>query len=191
MAFSTGAFFIIALGSNLTSSVGDSQQIIAAAVQKLSDSPLLLVSVSRFYATPAFPAGSGPDYVNAAAIVRSKRGPQEVLDLLHEIEAGFARERGARWASRTLDLDLIAVGDIILPDADTQTAWRELSLEEQMTRAPSQLVLPHPRLQDRPFVLLPLLDVAPDWRHPLTGRSIAEMCEALDPTARAEVRALL
>ena len=78
-------------------------------------------------------------------------------------------------------------GDLVLPDAATQARWRDLPLAEQMRRAPETLVLPHPRLHERAFVLVPLLDIAPQWRHPLLGRSVAEMVAALPRAERDAV----
>lgn len=103
----------------------------------------------------------------------------------------MGRERGTRWGQRTLDLDLLAMGDLVLPDAQVYAHWRDLPLEDQARRAPEQLILPHPRLQDRAFVLVPLSDVAPDWRHPVLGRTVLEMRDALSPEALAEVRRIL
>ncbi len=146
--------------------------------------------VSRFYETPCFPQGAGPDYVNAALCAQWDGPPEALLALLHAVEAGFSRTRGVRWGMRTLDLDLIGLGDAVLPDRETWAAWRRLPLDEQMQLAPDRLILPHPRLEDRGFVLVPLADVAPEWRHPVTGASVAEMCAALPEAARAEVKPL-
>ena len=88
---------------------------------------------------------------------------------------------------RTLDLDLLALGDSVVPDEATQTAWRDLPAEEQPRRTPDRLILPHPRLQDRGFVLIPLADIAPDWRHPLTGQTVAQMRDALTPAQTAGI----
>jgi 2-amino-4-hydroxy-6-hydroxymethyldihydropteridine diphosphokinase len=71
----------------------------------------------------------------------------------------------------------------VRPDAATQEAWRRLAPERQGREAPEGLILPHPRMQDRGLVLLPLMDVAPDWRHPLIGRTVRKMLEALPPAA--------
>jgi 2-amino-4-hydroxy-6-hydroxymethyldihydropteridine diphosphokinase len=89
---------------------------------------------------------------------------------------------------RTLDLDLLALGDSVLPDAATQEHWRNLPLADQKRLAPDGLILPHPRLQDRAFVLVPLADVAPDWRHPLTGQTVAAMTASLPAAERAAMR---
>ena len=147
----------------------------------------VLEAVSDFYATPAFPAGSGPDYVNAAAAIRSDWTPDEALSLLHGIEAEMGRTRDVRWGQRTLDLDLIAVDDWVLPDVATHAIWRRLPAGQQAQLVPEQLILPHPRLQDRSFVLVPLADVAPDWVHPLLGLSVLQMRDSLDPADLATV----
>ena len=103
----------------------------------------------------------------------------EILGLCHEIEARLGRLRSTRWAGRVIDVDLIAVGGQIAPDLDTHQMWRTLPLSEQMKHAPTELILPHPRLQDRAFVLGPLRDIAPDWRHPICVQSIAQMWDRL------------
>ncbi len=181
---------LIALGGNLHSDAGSPDQTLRAAIARLQEEGAEIRKVSRFYATPCFPAGAGPDYVNAAAEIGVPGPPPEALALLHRVEAAFGRARDRRWGQRTLDLDLLAAGDSVLPDAATQARWRDLPLDTQMQEAPGDLILPHPRIQDRAFVLVPLVDVAPNWVHPLLGLSVIQMRDALDPGDVAGVVAL-
>lgn len=177
--------FLIALGSNLPSAAGRPEQTLAAALDMMAGRGLALIAVSRFYRSPAFPAGSGPDYVNACAVVSVEAAPAEVLARLHAIEEELGRIRTERWQARKIDLDLIAAGHMVLPDAEAQAAWRALPLERQMRETPAELILPHPRLQDRGFVLIPLAEIAPGWRHPATGRTVTEMAAALPEAEKA------
>ncbi|MEY4984889.1 MAG: 2-amino-4-hydroxy-6-hydroxymethyldihydropteridine diphosphokinase [Pseudomonadota bacterium] len=153
------------------------------AVARLVSAGLVGLRLGRIYTTPCFPAGAGPDYVNAAAAGPVPEGwdARRILDLLHRVEADFGRTRETRWGMRTLDLDLLAVGGQVLPDAAVQDAWRDLDPAAQRLRAPDRLILPHPRMQDRAFVLVPLADVAPGWRHPRLGLTVAEMLARLPP----------
>jgi 2-amino-4-hydroxy-6-hydroxymethyldihydropteridine diphosphokinase len=147
-------------------------------------------SRSRWFRTPAFPSGSGPDFVNAAAALETSLDPERVLAALHGAEEELGRIRPARWAPRVCDLDLIAMEDTVLPDRETLERWMALDLGQAQTVAPPRLILPHPRMHERGFVLAPLADIAPDWRHPATGRTVAEMLAALPEDALAEIRPL-
>jgi len=181
---------LIALGGNLASSVGAPRETLRAALKLLQTSGAVIRAASPFYHTPAFPAGSGPDYVNAAVRVEAPWDPAKALGVLHRIEAQLGRERVQRWGQRTLDLDLLACDDIVLPDRNTHKIWREMPLDAQIGRTPDELILPHPRLQDRAFVLVPLADVAPDWVHPLLGKPVRALLEALPAQDRESVRRL-
>jgi len=180
--------FLIALGANLPSAAGPPEATLRAALERLAQAGARDLRASRFFDTPCFPPGAGPDYVNAAARLRFEGTAETLLDRLHAIEAAFGRERVNRWGRRTLDLDLIAQGSAVRPDMATYCAWHDLPAEAQASRAPDRLILPHPRMQERAFVLVPLADVAPDWRHPVLGQSVREMLAALPEDAVAEVR---
>ena len=181
---------LIALGANLRFDTAPPAQTLLMAADALRQAGLSTLHLSPLYATPCFPAGAGPDYVNAAAAASIPPGwdAARTLALLHEVEARFGRTRDTRWGMRTLDLDLIAFGSAVAPDPATFAAWRDLDPALQRQQAPDRLILPHPRLQDRAFVLVPLNDVAPTWVHPVSGQTVSAMLAALPAADRAEVR---
>lgn len=181
---------LIALGANLPTGDASPEVALRSAVARMDGRIGRITALSRIYRTPCFPPGAGPDYVNAAVAIDTHLTPREILAGLHEIEADFGRERKQRWGARTLDLDLLAVGDQVLPDRTTQQEWMRLPPDERGRVAPQELILPHPRLQERAFVLVPLADVAPDWRHPVLRQTVREMCDALPETDRKEVIAI-
>lgn len=176
---------VIALGANLNLRGQGPKVTLGDALDALLRQGLVIRAVSRFFETPCFPAGAGPDYINAAALIETDRTPADLLHLLHQIEHQYGRERVQRWGMRTLDLDLVYYDDLVLPDHTQYDRWLTLSAEEQTQKAPDQLIIPHPRLQDRAFVLVPMADVAPDWRHPVLGRTVTEMLADL-PAADIE-----
>jgi len=178
---------LIAIGANLPSDAGMPEKTLISAVSGMAALGLVPRAISRFYTTPCFPPGAGPDYVNAALRVETTMAANDVLAALHRIEARFGRRRDTRWGMRTLDLDLIAWGDRVLPDRATLRHWMTLPPGDQAQQAPHQLILPHPRLQDRGFVLVPLADIAPGWRHPVLGQTVQQMRNALPD---AEIRAI-
>ncbi len=182
--------FFVALGGNIPSHIGPPIQTLKGAIERLSADGIETAAVSRFYCTACFPAGAGPDFVNAAARVRFAGTPADLLGRLHGLEAQLGRERLQRWGQRTLDLDLVAAGERVLPDRQIYAFWRNLPPEQQAATAPRDLILPHPRLQDRAFVLVPLADIAPDWRHPVLGRTVSEMLADLPEAQKRDVQPL-
>ncbi len=149
---------LIALGANLPSHAGSPERTLRASLTRLYENAAPPVSVSNFYASPAWPDPSEPAYVNAVAQLQTTRDPASLMKLLAEIETGFGRVRGVRNAPRTLDLDL---------------------LDYEGRVEPGPPILPHPRIETRDFVLIPLRDVAPGWRHPVSGRRVEELIAAL------------
>ena len=157
---------VIALGANLDSPAGPPAATITAALGALTQYGVKIEAVSAFFATPAWPDRTDPPFVNAVIRVDAAYPPAVLMGILHKIESVYGRTRCAKNAPRTLDLDLI----------DYQ-GWVE--------EGPP--ALPHPRMAQRAFVLIPLSDVAPDWRHPVTGHSVAELIAALPEESRAAV----
>lgn len=158
---SPGQGILIGLGANLPSKThGTPGETLMAALRVLAGEGVEVVACSRFYESAPVPPSDQPWYINAVAEVRTDLGPGPLLALLLDIEARFGRKRAERNAARILDLDLLAYGNVVSgPGA-----------------APE---LPHPRLHERAFVLMPLAEIAPRWRHPRSGRSVGELVAAL------------
>jgi 2-amino-4-hydroxy-6-hydroxymethyldihydropteridine diphosphokinase len=183
---------LVAFGGNLQSGDLPPEATIRKALLAFPEFGITVQRVSTLYSTPCFPTGAGPDYVNAAAVLtlRHIHEAEGVLAILHKIEARFGRKRDQRWGMRTLDIDLLALGESVVPDLATFTRWRDLPSAQQINETPDQLILPHPRMQDRAFVLVPLADVAPDWVHPVSGKTVSQMLAELPVSDRAAVVAL-
>ncbi|MDQ0471441.1 dihydropteroate synthase [Labrys wisconsinensis] len=158
---------LVALGANLPSCEGAPRETLRRAVAELAARGLTVAARSRLFLTEPVPRSAQPWYANQVIAVETDRSPQALLAVLFEVEALFGRERSERNAARTLDLDLVAYHDLRL---DTP-----------------ELVLPHPRLHERAFVLAPLADIAPGWRHPVLGESVEAL---LARTDRTNVRAM-
>lgn len=182
--------YLVALGANLASPLGPPRVTLEAALDRLAERGLACTGRSAWYRSPAFPAGAGPDYVNGAARLDGPLGPEEALAALHAVEAALGRTRGERWGARSCDLDLLAHGDAVLPDAATVRRWMRLGLAARTRETPDRLILPHPRLHERGFVLRPLADIAPDWTHPLIGSDMRSLLASLPPQATEGVERL-
>lgn len=145
---------LIALGANLPSPAGPPADSIKAALSALQKRGIETAMLSRLYGSKAWPNPADPPFVNAVALLRSSLAPKHLLAELQAIEEAFGRLRGARNSPRSLDLDIL--------DYDGRIE-------------PGPPILPHPRMQDRAFVLVPLAEIVPDWRHPLSNHSAAEL----------------
>lgn len=164
---------LVGVGSNLSNERhGAPIDVCRAALRRFDEVGLPVEARSRWYRTAPVPVSDQPWFVNAVVAVRTDLPPAGLLARLHEVEAAFGRVRRLRNEARVLDLDLLAYGDVVSQDGAEGGAVP---------------VLPHPRLHERAFVLLPLADVAPDWRHPVTGAGLAEMIGRLPSGQRIEV----
>ena len=161
MTASGNETILIALGANLPSPrFGAPRATLEAALATIAAKGVRILRRSSWWESEPVPASDQPWYVNGVAAVATALEPVALLRLLHGVEAEFGRIRGARNEARLLDLDLLAYGD-------------------RRREGPEPPLLPHPRLADRAFVLLPLAEVAPDWRHPVSQETVRQLIARL------------
>lgn len=161
MSATEGGIYI-ALGANLPSDHGSPQKTLEAAAAMLVEKGIVIRRRSSWWRSSPQPASDQPDFINGIFEIETSLPPDELLQLLHHVEAAFGRVRRQRWEARVLDLDLIDYCG-------------------RVSGAPAAAILPHPRLQDRLFVLLPLQEIAPNWRHPATGAGLETLISRAMP----------
>ena len=160
----------VALGGNLDHPVwGPPRKALEAALDELGRRGVTVRRVSRWYRTAPVPVSDQPWFVNAVAEVATDLEADALLALLHAVEALFGRVRSAPNAARLIDLDLLDYRGVTSPGGA------------------GKATLPHPRMTGRAFVLRPLADLAPGWRHPVTGQPIAALLAALPAGQQIEV----
>ena len=161
---------LIGIGANLPApGFSSPREGCEAALLAMTAEGLPVIARSGWYRTAPVPISDQPWFVNAvAAIDAGGRTPVQVMAILHDVERAFGRVRGVRNAARTMDLDL-------------------LDFDGRIAEANDPVILPHPRMDERAFVLLPLAEIAPQWRHPVSGRSVSDLIAAL-PEGQAIAR---
>jgi 2-amino-4-hydroxy-6-hydroxymethyldihydropteridine diphosphokinase len=151
----------IGLGANLPHArFGPPKSTLEHVLTLFPERNLRVLARSPWYESAPVPASDQPWYVNGIVRVATSLSPTEVLAVLHSIETELGRQRVERNEARAVDLDIIAFGNMIL-------------------NGPNSPIVPHPRMAERAFVLLPLADLAPDWRHPATGERISTLIARL------------
>ncbi|MBI5826993.1 MAG: 2-amino-4-hydroxy-6-hydroxymethyldihydropteridine diphosphokinase [Deltaproteobacteria bacterium] len=147
----------IAIGSNLGHRAANCARAIEL-IGRLKDTEV--VGKSSLYETEPWGVTGQPGFINAAVEVRTSLEPEELLRALKSIEAGMGRKETGRWGPRTIDLDIIFYGDMVVEKEG--------------------LTIPHPRLQERAFVLVPLNEIAPDFMHPVLKKTVSELTARTD-----------
>jgi 2-amino-4-hydroxy-6-hydroxymethyldihydropteridine diphosphokinase len=171
---------LIAFGSNLPGVTGGSNAALRGAIGLLPGHGVVLEAISGLYETPPVGPGRQGNYVNAVASVSSKHGPAALLTTLARIEILCGRRPGPRWSARVLDLDLLAYGRMV-------AGWRgDIAALRSGNKAVPRLVIPHPRMDFRPFVLRPMIDIAPHWRHPVSGKPAIKLWNSVRQTRDAK-----
>ncbi|MGE0212340.1 MAG: 2-amino-4-hydroxy-6-hydroxymethyldihydropteridine diphosphokinase [Parvibaculaceae bacterium] len=155
---------LIGIGSNVEGPWGLPRDTVEEALRRLDRDPVRLVRASRLLVTAPYGIRDQPDFVNAVARVETELPPAELMRLLQDIELAADRRRTLRWGPRTLDLDLLDY------DGKVEGAAGEGS---------RRLILPHPGIPDRPFVLKPIAEIAPEWRHPVLHDTAQELLDRL------------
>ena len=148
------AEILLGFGGNLGASIA----AIEAALQRLEAGGVRITARSPFYSTPAWGKTDQPDFVNLCAAGKTALAPHDLLDVIRRIEAALGRERRERWGPRVIDIDILAYDDRVMDEPG--------------------LTIPHPHLTERSFVLVPLLDIAPD--RIIAGRSVREWAAGVD-----------
>ena len=156
---------VVALGSNRDGPWGPPRAAVQRALAELDRGPIRLVAASRLLVSAPFGRLNQQAFVNAVCVIETHLPPEALMRRLHSLERAAGRRRGSRWGPRSLDLDLIDYHGL-------------------MRRPPSRLVLPHPGIAERIFVLKPVAEIAPGWRHPLRKATAAQLLRRLTGTSQ-------
>lgn len=175
----TGAI-LLALGSNLPGAWGEPAETIRRCVEALGDAGLEIAAVSGIYETKPVGPGQGANFANAVVAGDSHLAPQALLRVLKRLERRAGTRSAMPWGPRTLDIDILSYKDRVI-------GWRSRAAAGRGCRSRRRLVIPHPLLHTRPFVLRPLLDVAPAWRHPVLDRTARQLWKVLSPKGAGRV----
>jgi 2-amino-4-hydroxy-6-hydroxymethyldihydropteridine diphosphokinase len=170
---------LVGLGANCPGPWGTPADTIARALKEMAREAVTVEAVSAFYETTAVGRAGQPPYVNAVALIDTHLPPEALLRLLKRIERAAGRRGGSPWGPRTLDIDILDHKGLV-------RRWR--GKRPRFARAGARpLVLPHPWIEARPFILRPLLDVAPGWRHPVVHQSARELWRKLSERSKGGV----
>jgi 2-amino-4-hydroxy-6-hydroxymethyldihydropteridine diphosphokinase len=155
---------LIGLGSNLSGPWGNPRETVLQAITVLDRWPLRVLAVSSLIDTDPFGKPNQPRYVNAVAAIKTSMPPEALMHRLLDVEKAGGRKRLTRWGPRTIDLDLLVYNERLL---------------RHTTPKGKALALPHPGLSERTFVVAPILEICPKWRHPVSRKTAGELLNRL------------
>lgn len=158
---------LVGFGSNLNSHKGSPENTIKCAMSELNNKGVNIIKVSNYYKTEPIPFSDQPNYINAVALVNTSFNPYELLGIFHNIENDYGRLRHEVNGSRTLDIDLLSYDEIVISEPN--------------------LIIPHPRLHQRSFVLKPLLDITMTWVHPVLNVNAHDILSNLQTHYKVEL----
>ncbi|MDP9136676.1 MAG: 2-amino-4-hydroxy-6-hydroxymethyldihydropteridine diphosphokinase [Pseudomonadota bacterium] len=158
---------LIGLGSNIDGPWGSPREMLREARRRLDRNGIAVERSSALVETAPLGMADQPNFLNAVVRLATQLVPEALLARLEEVERAAGRQRARRWGPRTLDLDLLD--------------------HDGLQLATDRLILPHPEIANRPFVLIPLAQIAPGWRHPVSGRTASELLSRLPGGAEGRV----
>ena len=183
--------YVVVLGSNLSSEFGNSAETLKKCVDEIRSNPSIESLIeSNWYISSSFLDKRDPRYVNVGIRFSTKLKPIKLLHFTSGLEYKYGRMRQERWGPRTCDIDILLCDQLILPSKLSFNKWLNLNLSDQIKLVPDELILPHPRLQERTFFLKPLIDLQPDWIHPFLKVKAKEMLDSLPPDELESIQEL-
>jgi len=162
---------LLSLGSNLPSKFGDSKNTILKCYEFFNNNDIKILKKSSFYETFAIPNKSDPKFVNSVISVETRFSPEQLIKYILKVEEKFDRKREQINAPRTCDIDIVDFNSKIINIFN-----KNISLE-----------IPHPRLEQRSFVLYPIREIDKNWKSPLSGKKIDQLIENLDAETKKNI----
>ncbi len=178
---------IIGMGSNQDYRDKTPIKILNEVKDRMIESGIIINYQSAYYQSPAFPDATKPDFTNCVVEADFSGTPDQLLWEIQKLENQLGRNRNERWGQRTCDLDILGIGNLVLPSIEKFNYWASLDFSLQLNSIPNELIIPHPRIQDRAFVLKPLVSILPNWKHPVLHKTVSEMLEVLPDKAKKSV----
>ncbi len=183
--------YIVVLGSNLPSEFGNSAETLKKCVDEIKhNAGIESLMESNWYISSSFLDKREPKYINVGVRFSTDLNPRELIKFTSGLENKYGRKRNKRWESRTCDIDILLCDQQILPSRDHFVKWLKLDFSDQIKLVPNELIIPHPRLQERTFFLKPLNDLLPHWIHPFLKLKAKEMLDSLPLNEIENIRVL-